>query len=108
MRSPRIAGAPPEVRSLAILTAASAAACAFSAAFPLSPGRPLALLLVLTVVGVVLALALVALGPRVTQAQLAVTVSFVIVLAGVLVAASRTTGGAMLVGYGYVWITVYS
>jgi diguanylate cyclase (GGDEF)-like protein len=108
MRLPRVAGAPPEVRSLAILTAASAAACAFSAVFPVAPGRPLALLLVLTGVGVVLAVALAALGPRVTQTQLAVTVGFVIVLASVLVGASSTTGGAMLVGYGYVWITVYS
>jgi diguanylate cyclase (GGDEF)-like protein len=109
MSSPRwFAAAPPEVRSLAILTAASAAACAFSAAFPLAPGRPVALLVVLTVAGVLLAATLVVLGPRVTQAQLTLTVANVIIITSVLVGAASTTGGAMLAGYAYVWLTVYS
>ncbi|HMJ34959.1 MAG TPA: GGDEF domain-containing protein [Baekduia sp.] len=109
MSTPRwVAAAPPEVRSLSILTAASAAACAFSAAFPLAPGRPVGLLIVLTVTGVLLALALAALGPRVTQPMLVATVAVVIVMTSVLVGAASTTGGAMLAGYAYIWITVYS
>jgi diguanylate cyclase (GGDEF)-like protein len=109
MRTPRwAASAAPEVRSLAILTAASAVACAFSAAFPLAPGRPVALLLALTATGLVLSAALAVLGPRVTQGMLTATVAVVIVMTSVLVGASSTTGGAMLAGYAYVWITVYS
>ena len=108
MRSRWGSDAPPEVRWLAVLTAASAAACAFSAAFPVAPGRPVGLLVVLTAVGVVLALVLGASGPRVTQRELTWTVIVVIVLASVLAGASSTTGGAILVGYGYIWITVYT
>jgi diguanylate cyclase (GGDEF)-like protein len=109
MRTPRwAASAAPEVRSLAILTAASAVACAFSAAFPLAPGRPVAHLLALTATGLVLSAALAVLGPRVTQGMLTATVAVVIVMTSVLVGASSTTGGAMLAGYAYVWITVYS
>jgi diguanylate cyclase (GGDEF)-like protein len=109
MRMPRrVAAAPPEVRSLSILTAASAAACAFSAAFPLAPGRPVALLIALTITGVALSIVLAAIGPRVTQGLLVATVSVVIVMTSVLVGASSTTGGAMLAGYAYVWITVYT
>jgi diguanylate cyclase (GGDEF)-like protein len=104
----RVAAAPPEVRSLSILTAASAAACAFSAAFPLAPGRPVALLIALTITGVALSIVLAAIGPRVTHGLLVATVSVVIVMTSVLVGASSTTGGAMLAGYAYVWITVYT
>src|SRR4051794_19645632 len=109
MRVPhRIAAAPPEVRSLSALTFVAAFACAFSAAFPVAPGRPTDLLIVLTVVGVALAIGLVVAGPRVDHAGLTVTVAAVIVITSVLVGASSTTGGAMLAGYAYVWITVYS
>jgi diguanylate cyclase (GGDEF)-like protein len=109
MRTPRwVAAAPPEVRSLSALTLAAAAACAFSAAFPLAPGRPLALLVVLAIVGTVLAVVLVVVGPRVTQTALSATVAALIVITSVLVGASSTTGGAMLAGYAYVWITVFS
>jgi diguanylate cyclase (GGDEF)-like protein len=107
-RPRRVAAAAPEVRSLAILTAASAAACAFSAVFPLAPGRPVGLLIALTVTGVVLSVVLAVAGPRVTPAMLVGTVVVVIVMTSVLVGASSTTGGAMLAGYAYVWITVYS
>jgi diguanylate cyclase (GGDEF)-like protein len=109
MRKPRrIAAAPPEVRSLALLTIAAAAACAFSAAFPLAPGRPVELLIGLTVVGLVLGTGLVVAGPRVTTGALVAVVGAVIAMTSVLVGASSTTGGAMLAGYAYVWITVYS
>jgi diguanylate cyclase (GGDEF)-like protein len=108
MRSRWFAAAPPEVRSLAFLTAASAVACAFAAAFPLAPGRPVALLIALTVTGAVLSIGLAALGPRVTIAMLVVTVAVVIAITSVLVGSASTTGGAMLTGYAYVWITVYS
>jgi diguanylate cyclase (GGDEF)-like protein len=109
MRTPRrIAAAPPEVRSLALLTVAAAAACAFSAAFPLAPGRPVELLIGLTVIGLVLGAGLLVAGPRVTSTGLVVVVAAVIAMTSVLVGASSTTGGAMLAGYAYVWITVYS
>jgi len=109
MRVPqRIAAAPPEVRSLSALTFVAAFACAFSAAFPVASGRPTDLLIVLTVVGVVLATGLVVAGPRVDHTGLTLTVAAVIVITSVLVGASSTTGGAMLAGYAYVWITVYS
>jgi diguanylate cyclase (GGDEF)-like protein len=109
MRTPRwVAAAPPEVRSLAVLTAAAAAACAFSAAFPLAPGRPVALLIGLTALGAVLSVALAVAGPRVTPPMLVATVGAVIVMTSILVGASSTTGGAMLAGYAYVWIIVYS
>jgi diguanylate cyclase (GGDEF)-like protein len=104
----RVAAAPPEVRSLALLTLVAAAACAFTAAFPVAPGRPVTTLVVLTVVGVVLAAGLVLAGPRVTHTGLSVTVVAVIGMTSVLVGGSSTTGGAMLAGYAYVWITVYS
>jgi hypothetical protein len=65
MRTPRWVGAaPPDVRSLAVLTAAAAVACAFSAAFPLAPGRPVGLLIGLTALGLVLSVALGVAGPR--------------------------------------------
>jgi diguanylate cyclase (GGDEF)-like protein len=109
MPTPRwVAAAPPEVRSLAVLTVAAAAACGFSAAFPLAPGRPVALLVGLMITGVLLAIVLAAAGPRVSQGMLVATVALVIVMTSVLVGASSTTGGAMLAGYAYVWITVYS
>src|SRR4051812_21901866 len=104
----RVAAAPPEVRSLALLTLVAAAACSFTAAFPVAPGRPVGLLIALTVVGVVLAIALVVAGPRVTHTGLSLTVAAVIVMTSILVGGSSTTGGAMLAGYAYVWITVYS
>jgi diguanylate cyclase (GGDEF)-like protein len=110
MRSPRsaLAAAPPEVRSLALLTLVAAFACAFSAAFPVAPGRPTELLVGLAVFGLLLATGLVVAGPRAEGAGLAVTVGLVIVMTSILVGASSTTGGAMLAGYAYVWITVYS
>lgn len=104
----RVAAAPPEVRSLAGLTLVAAFACAFSAAFPVAPGRPTDLLIVLTILGAALAVALIVAGPRVDHTGLSVTVCLVIVITSVLVGASSTTGGAMLAGYAYVWITVYS
>jgi diguanylate cyclase (GGDEF)-like protein len=104
----RIAATRTEVRSLAILTAAAAAACAFSAAFPIAPGRPVVLLVSMAVVGVVLSAALMLGGPRVTHGVLVATVCVVIVIASILVGAASTAGGAMLTGYAYVWITVYS
>jgi diguanylate cyclase (GGDEF)-like protein len=110
MRTPRsvAAAAPPEVRSLALLTLVAAFACAFSAAFPVAPGRPTTLLLALTGVGVVLAVGLLVAGSRVGHAGLSATVAVVIAITSILVGASSTTGGAMLAGYAYVWITVYS
>jgi diguanylate cyclase (GGDEF)-like protein len=109
MRTPRWVGAaPPDVRSLAVLTAAAAVACAFSAAFPLAPGRPVGLLIGLTALGLVLSVALGVAGPRVTPPMLVATVGAVIVMTSILVGASSTTGGAMLAGYAYVWIIVYS
>ena len=109
MRTPRwVAAAPPEVRSLALLTLLAAAACSFAAAFPVAPGRPVTLLLVLTGIGLLIALGLVVAGPRATHGPLSATVAAVIVINSVLVGASSTTGGAMLAGYAYVWITVYS
>jgi diguanylate cyclase (GGDEF)-like protein len=104
----RVAAAPPEVRSLALLTLVAAIACAFSAAFPVAPGRPTELLVTLTAVGLLVAIGLLVAGPRMTDAGLVVTVAAVIVITSVLVGASSTTGGAMLAGYAYVWITVYS
>jgi diguanylate cyclase (GGDEF)-like protein len=104
----RVAAAPPEVRSLALLTLVAAAACSFTAAFPVAPGRPVGLLIALTVVGIVLAAALFAAGPRVNHTGLSLTVAAVIVMTSILVGGSSTTGGAMLAGYAYVWITVYS
>jgi len=110
MTTPRrvAAAAPPEVRSLALLTLVAAFACAFSAAFPVAPGRPTELLVGLAIFGLVLALGLVVAGPRAAGAGLVVTVAIVIVMTSILVGASSTTGGAMLAGYAYVWITVYS
>jgi diguanylate cyclase (GGDEF)-like protein len=110
MRTPRrvAAAAPPEVRSLALLTLVAAFACAFSAAFPVAPGRPTTLLVSLTFVGVLLAVVLLVAGPRVDHTGLTFTVALVIAITSVLVGASSTTGGAMLAGYAYVWITVYS
>jgi diguanylate cyclase (GGDEF)-like protein len=110
MRTPRrlAAAAPPEVRSLALLTLVAAFACAFSAAFPVAPGRPTTLLITLTGLGVVLATVLLLAGPRVGHAGLSATVAVVIAITSILVGASSTTGGAMLAGYAYVWITVYS
>jgi diguanylate cyclase (GGDEF)-like protein len=96
------------VRSLALLTLVAAAACSLSAAFPVAPGRPVTLLIVLTVLGVVIALGLFLAGSRATHGVLSVTVAAVIAITSVLVGASSTTGGAMLAGYAYVWITVYS
>jgi diguanylate cyclase (GGDEF)-like protein len=104
----RVAAAPPEVRYLALLTLVAAAACSFTAAFPVAPGRPVGTLVVLTVVGVVLAVALIVGGPRVTPRGLSAVVVAVIAMTSILVAGSSTTGGAMLAGYAYVWITVYS
>ena len=110
MRTPRrvAAAAPPEVRSLALLTLVAAFACAFSAAFPVAPGRPATLLVTLAWVGVVLAAGLLIAGPRVGHTGLSATVAVVIAITSILVGASSTTGGAMLAGYAYVWITVYS
>jgi diguanylate cyclase (GGDEF)-like protein len=104
----RVAAAPPEVRSLALLTLVAAIACGFSAAFPVAPGRPTTLLITLTCLGLVLAVALLVAGPRVDHTGLSITVVAVIVITSVLVGASSTTGGAMLAGYAYVWLTVYS
>jgi len=109
MRKPdRISAAPPEVRSLALLTLVAAFACAFSAAFPVAPGRPTELLVAMTALGVVLAVVLVVAGPRAAGAWLVATVAVVIVMTSILVGAASTTGGAMLAGYAYVWLTVYS
>jgi diguanylate cyclase (GGDEF)-like protein len=104
----RRAAVPPEVRSLAGLTLVAAFACAFSAAFPVAPGRPTDLLIVLTVLGAALAVALIVAGPRVGHGGLTATVAVLIAITSILVGASSTTGGAMLAGYAYVWITVYS
>jgi diguanylate cyclase (GGDEF)-like protein len=104
----RIASASPQVRSLALLVAAAAAACVYSAAFPIAPGRPVALLVAMAALGGVLCIALLLGGSRVTEGMLVATVCVVIVIASVLVGAASTTGGAMLTGYAYVWITVYS
>src|SRR5436190_95636 len=87
-RSPtprRVADAPPEVRSLALLALVAAAACSFTAAFPVAPGRPVTTLIVLTVVGIVLAIALMVAGPRVTHEGLSATVVAVIAMTSVLV-----------------------
>jgi diguanylate cyclase (GGDEF)-like protein len=46
--------------------------------------------------------------PRVDHTLLSATVAGLIAITSVLVGASSTTGGAMLAGYAYVWITVYS
>src|SRR3954470_15243553 len=102
----RVAAAPPEVRSLALLTLVAAAACSFTAAFPVAPGRPVTTLIVLTVVGIVLAVVLMIAGPRVTLAGLAGAAVAVIAMTSVLVGGSSTTGGAMLAGYAFVWIIV--
>jgi diguanylate cyclase (GGDEF)-like protein len=104
----RFAAAPPEVRSLAALTLVAAFACAFAAAFPVAPGRPTDLLIALTALGVALAVGLPAAGPRVGHRGLTATVGALIAITSVLVGASSTTGGAMLAGYAYMWITVYS
>src|SRR3954447_26459971 len=105
MPTPRwVAGAPPEARPLAVLAVAAAGACGFSAAFPLAPGRPVALLVGLMITGVLLAIVLAVAGPRVSQGMLVATVALVVVMTSVLVGASSTTGGAMLAGYAYVWI----
>jgi len=104
----RLVAAPPEVRSLSGLTLVAAVACAFSAAFPVAPGRPTDLLIALTLGGVVLAGGLILAGSRVGHGGLTLTVAVQIGCASVLVGASATTGGAMLAGYAYVWITVYS
>jgi len=109
MRTPqRIAASPPEVRSLALLVLVASLACAFSAAFPVAPGRPTGLLVALTALGIVLACGLLVAGPRAGAAVLVATVAVVIAMTSILVGASSTTGGAMLAGYAYVWITVYS
>jgi diguanylate cyclase (GGDEF)-like protein len=104
----RIAAPRVEVRALALLTGASALACAFAAAFPLVPDRPVGLLLATAVVGVLACLALLAAGPRVTTLMLDGTVGLLIVVASILVGATSTTAGALLTAYAYVWITVYS
>jgi diguanylate cyclase (GGDEF)-like protein len=104
----RIAATRGEVRSLVLLTAAAAVACAFSAAFPIAPGRPIALLVAMSIVGLVVCAGLVLAGPRVTDGVLVATVCLVIVIASILVGAASTGGGAMLTAYAYVWIIVYS
>jgi diguanylate cyclase (GGDEF)-like protein len=109
MRMPRrVAAAPPEVRFLALLTLGAAGACAFSAALPVASGRPVPLLVASAVGSVVLAALLIAGGPRITPLTLAIVVGGMIVATSALVAAASSDGGAMLAGYAYVWLTVYS
>jgi diguanylate cyclase (GGDEF)-like protein len=109
MRTPRrVAAAPPEVRFLALLTVGAAAACAFSAVLPVAPGRPVALLVAAAVGSVVVAGLLVGAGPRITPVTLAIVVGLMIVGTSGLVASATSSGGAMLAGYAYVWLTVYS
>jgi diguanylate cyclase (GGDEF)-like protein len=106
--SRRVAAAPPEVRFLALLTLGAAGACAVGAVLPVAPGRPVALLAVAAVGSVLLAAALVAAGPRTTPLALAVVVGGMIAGTSFLVASATTSAGAMLAGYAYVWLTVYS
>jgi diguanylate cyclase (GGDEF)-like protein len=106
--SRRVSAAPPEVRFLALLTLGAAGACAVAAALPVAPGRPVALLAVAAAGSVLLAATLVAAGPRVTPPALALLVAGMIAGTSILVASAQTNAGAMLAGYAYVWLTVYS
>jgi diguanylate cyclase (GGDEF)-like protein len=97
----------PEVRALVYLVFAAAAGCGATAAFPPARATPVELLIVLSALAAASGVALLVAGPRVT---LGITVGVIVLmstLASVLVGASATTGGAMLVGYAYVWMTVY-
>ncbi|WP_081690610.1 GGDEF domain-containing protein [Conexibacter woesei] len=107
-QSRRVAAAPPEVRFLALLTLGAAGACAVAAAAPVAPGRPVALLVAAAVASVVLAALLILSGPRITPLALAAVVGVMIVATSCLVASATTSAGAMLAGYAYVWLTVYS
>ena len=107
-QSRRVAAAPPEVRFLALLTLGAAGACAVGAAAPVAPGRPVALLVAAAVGSVVLAALLVLSGPRITPLALSAVVGVMIVGTSCLVASATTSAGAMLAGYAYVWLTVYS
>lgn len=106
--SRRVGAAPPEVRFLALLTLGAAAACAFSAALPVAPDRPVPLLVAAALGSILLAVVLVLGGPRITPLTLAVVVGGMIAATSLLVGSAQTNGGAMLAGYAYVWLTVYS
>jgi diguanylate cyclase (GGDEF)-like protein len=95
------------VSALVLLVFAAAAGCAATAAFPPASRSPVTLLVVLAGVATVTGIALVIAGPRLPMGVTVGVIALMSTLASVLVAASATTGGAMLTGYAYVWMTVY-
>jgi diguanylate cyclase (GGDEF)-like protein len=110
MRPPRLerAGTPVEVSVLALIVVVSGAACLAAAAFPYTPDAPRHVLMALGLSSVAAALALAAVGPRVSPRWLHVTLVAHTVQLAVMVAIAATERGLMLSALGLVWTPVYA
>lgn len=97
----------PDLRALMVLVLGTAAACGFSAAFPPAAHTPRMLLVALAAVAVAAAAVILLLGPAQSTGTTVGAMVLMAVLVSVVVASSATSGGAMLAGYAYVWMTVY-
>jgi diguanylate cyclase (GGDEF)-like protein len=97
----------PELRALALLVLGAGAACGFSAAFPPAAQTPRTLLVALAGLSAAFALVLVVAGRAVSTRTTVGAMAVMAILVSVVVGSSSTSGGAMLAGYAYVWMTVY-
>jgi diguanylate cyclase (GGDEF)-like protein len=100
--------ASPEVRSLAWLAYAGAAACLVAAALPMSDGAPVPLHLAVAGLTAAFGTALLMFGMRLPRGTLPALVLLGTALTSVLVGAAKTTGGTMVAAQSYLWLTVYA
>lgn len=101
------AGTPAEVSVLALMALTLAAGCLGSAAFPMAHDTPRGVLVVLSVVGITLALALIVAGAAVSPVHLHTTVVLFTALISIMVAVAATEQGLMLSALGYTWTAAY-
>ena len=101
------AGTPVEVSVLAVMAVVLGAGCLASAVFPMADDALRGVLAGLGLAGVVIAVALVLAGPRVSPVRLHVAVVLLTTLHGAMVAVAATERGLMLAALGYIWTAVY-
>ena len=100
-------GTPIEVSVLAAMVLVLAAGCCASALFPMVQETPRGLLVAFGLSAVVLALALLLVGERLTPASLHVGVVLLVALHAAMTAVAATERGLMLGALGFVWTAVY-
>jgi diguanylate cyclase (GGDEF)-like protein len=104
----RLTGYPAHVWTLAVLFLAGALGCTSAALMPMSPTAPRALHASTAVVAVLLAVAVLARGRRLSLSGALVVLLISITISSVLVANSSTTGGAVLGASVFLWQAIYA